>query len=108
MYHRLSTVDLLISLEVAVRNRPHLAMVRTFLEYRRIKRGTQVVRETTDYVDAAQTTENRVVPDAAFILENTVTKRRALFFIEMDMATERIVSYVLADSRYTLHEKLST
>jgi hypothetical protein len=107
MYHRLATVDLLISLEVAVRNRPHLAMVRTFLEYRRIKRGTQVVRETTDYVDAAQTTENRIVPDAAFILENTVTKRRALFFIEMDMATERIVSYVLADSRITLHYKLS-
>ncbi len=35
MFHRLRTVDLLISAEVAVRARSHLSMVRTFLEYRR-------------------------------------------------------------------------
>src|SRR5207245_1902750 len=44
---------------------------------------------------------------AAFILENRDTKKRALFFLEMDMATERIVSYVLRDNRITLHYKLS-
>lgn len=107
MYHRLRTVDLLIALEVAVRNRPRLSLVKTFLEYRRVKRGTQIVRETTDYVDTAEIAENRIVPDAAFILENRVTRKRALFFLEMDMATERIVSYVLRDSRITLHYKLS-
>jgi hypothetical protein len=107
MYHRLRTVDLLIALEVAVRKRAHLAIVKTFLEYRRVKRGTQIVRETTDYVDTAEVAENRIVPDAAFILENRETKKRALFFLEMDMATERIVSYVLRDSRITLHYKLS-
>ena len=32
MYHRLRTVDLLISLEVAVRNRPRLTVVNTFLD----------------------------------------------------------------------------
>ena len=47
------------------------------------------------------------ITDAAFILENRETHRRALFFLEMDMATERIVSYVLRDSRITLHYKLS-
>jgi hypothetical protein len=107
MYHRLRTVDVMISAEVAVRNRPHLSMVRTFLEYRRIKRGTKVTRETTDYVDKAETAENRIVPDAAFILENIDTHRRALFFVEMDMATERIVSHITRDSRITLHYKIS-
>lgn len=107
MYHRLRTVDVLISAEVAVRNRSHLAMVKTFLEYRRVKRGSQIARETTDYVDTLETADNRIVPDAAFILENRHTKKRALFFLEMDMATERIVSYVLRDSRITLHYKLS-
>src|SRR3954453_13144388 len=42
MYHRLHTVDMLISAEIAVRNRPHLSMVRTFLEYRRVKRDNHV------------------------------------------------------------------
>ena len=32
MYHRLRTVDLMIALEVAVRARPHLSLVKTFLE----------------------------------------------------------------------------
>jgi hypothetical protein len=32
MYHRLATVDLMLSAELAVRARPHLSMVRTFLE----------------------------------------------------------------------------
>jgi hypothetical protein len=99
MYHRLRTVDLMISAEVAVRSRPHLSMVRTFLEYRRVKRGTRVARETTDYVDKEETAENRIVPDAAFIMENIDTKRRALFFVEMDMATERIVSHITRDNR---------
>src|SRR5215212_2749719 len=52
MYHRLATVDLLIALEMAVRKRPHLALVQTFLEYRRVKCGNQIVHETSDYVDA--------------------------------------------------------
>lgn len=107
MYHRLRTVDLMISAEVAVRERPHLTMVRTFLEYRRVKRGTHVSRETTDYVAAEETTENRIVPDAAFILENIETKKRALFFVEMDMATERIVSRITRNDRITLHYKIS-
>jgi protein involved in plasmid replication-relaxation len=92
MYHRLRTIDLLIALEVAVRNRPHLSIVQTYLEYRRIKRGSQIICETMDYVDALETPENKIIPDAAFILENTETSRRALFFLEMDMATERIIT----------------
>ena len=75
MYHRLRTVDLMIAAEVAVRAREHLSMVRTFLEYRRVKRGTHVARETTDYVAAEEITENRIVPDAAFVMENIETEQ---------------------------------
>jgi hypothetical protein len=107
MFHRLHTVDLMIAAEVAIRNRPKLTMVKTFLEYRRVKRDNSIAKETTDYVGAERITENRIVPDAAFIIENIETKKLALFFIEMDMATERIVSYITRDSRITLHHKFS-
>jgi Replication-relaxation len=70
MYHRLRTVDLMISAEVAVRSRSRLSMVATFLEYRRVKRGTRVERETTDYVAKEETSDTRIIPDAAFIVEN--------------------------------------
>jgi hypothetical protein len=105
MYHRLRTVDLLISLENAVRNRPRLIVVKTFLEYKRVPKGSLFVRETADYVDAIESTENALVPDAAFILENRETNKRALFFLEMDMATERIVSTGKLETRLSLHYK---
>src|SRR3954447_23153986 len=107
MYHRLRTVDLMISAECAVRARPQLSMVRTFIEYRRMKRGSHIVRETTDYVAQEETNETRIVPDAAFVMENIESKKRALFFDEMDMATERIVSRITPDDRITLHHKIS-
>ena len=47
-----------------------------------------------------------VIPDGSFQLalpDGSVHP----FFVEMDMATERVVSYVLRDGRMTLHYKLS-
>ena len=64
MFHRLRTVDLMIAVEVAVRSRPHLSILKTFLEYRLVKRGTRLFRETTDFIASEETTENRIVPDA--------------------------------------------
>src|SRR5688500_238251 len=107
MFHRLRTVDLLISLEVAVQKRPPLTLRNTFLEYRRIKRGNQIIHETTDYVDAQETADTKIIPDAAFILENRQTGKRALFFLEMDMATERINSLLLRNHKASLHHKFS-
>jgi hypothetical protein len=48
MSHRLCLLDLIISLELSVRRLPHLSLVETFLEYRRVT-GTKR-RETADYV----------------------------------------------------------
>ena len=107
MYHRLRTVDLLIALEVALRKRAHLSLVQTFLEYRRVKQGNHIVHETMDYVDSIESAENKIIPDGAFILENVQTKKRALFFIEMDMATERINTASIFSKQSSLHRKFS-
>ncbi len=40
------------------------------------------------------------------MLENVETGRRALFFVEMDMATERIVAKISHDKRITLRHKI--
>src|SRR5215210_7032241 len=37
MYHRLRIIDLMISAECAIQNRPHLRMVQAFLSYRMAK-----------------------------------------------------------------------
>jgi hypothetical protein len=106
MFHRLRTVDLLIAAEIAVRGRAHLSLMQTFLEYRMVKRGNRLQRETTDFVGREETSENRIVPDAAFVLENVETGQRGLFFLEMDMATERIVTQITHDKRITLRYKV--
>jgi Replication-relaxation len=105
MYHRLRLLDLLIALEVQVRDRPHLNLAKTFLEYRRTRRGGRIARETTDFVAPEETPENRLIPDAAFVLENIESGRRGLFFLEMDMATERIdnIRRALSDLPEKLH-----
>jgi Replication-relaxation len=107
MYHRLHTIDLMVAAEVAVRGRPNLSMVRTFIEYRRVKRAGRLFRETADLVAPEDTPDNRIIPDAAFVLENVETGRRALFFVEMDMATERVVSLITRDRRITLHHRIT-
>src|SRR4051812_40756348 len=73
MYHRLRLLDLLISLEVQVRHRPHLNLVKTFLEYRRVRREGRIARETTDYVADVETPEHRIIPDGggSFLLKWT-------------------------------------
>lgn len=105
MYHRLRLLDLVIALEVAVRQLPHIRLVKTFIEYRRVK--PTHARETTDFVSDAETPDNRIVPDGAFILENYTTGRRALFFIEMDMGTERIATKTSRDTSATIIRKLT-
>jgi hypothetical protein len=106
MYHRLRLIDLVMALERDVRSRGHLHLLRTWVEYRRTRRGGRLARETTDFVAAEETPENRIIPDAAFILENVESGRRGLFFLEMDMATERIVTHISHDRRLTLRFKI--
>jgi hypothetical protein len=103
MYHRLRLLDCFIALEVGVKARTHLEINRTFLEYLRIK-GTYA-RETTDHVAAPEISANRIVPDGAFILENREKDRSGLFFVEMDMGTERVTAPRSSDHRATIRGK---
>jgi hypothetical protein len=104
MYHRLKILDCFIALETQLRAVPHVRLVQTFLEYRR-RQGTQY-RETMDYVAEPESSATRIVPDGAFILENTETGRRALFVLEVDMGTERVTVRSSKEERATLYRKL--
>jgi hypothetical protein len=46
--------------------------------------------KTTDYIAEPHTSANRIVPDSVFILESREKDRSGLFFVEMDMGTERV------------------
>jgi hypothetical protein len=107
MYHRLRIIDCLVALEIALRTRPHLQMVKVFVEYRMVKRGGVMVRETTDFVADEQMSANKLVPDAVYILENSETQKRAIFFVEADMGTEQLTSRIPRDARSTIHYKLT-
>jgi|tagenome__1003787_1003787.scaffolds.fasta_scaffold20830259_2 hypothetical protein len=107
MYHRLKIIDMLIAIELALHTRPHLQMVNVFVEYRMVKRGGVMVRETTDFVADEQVSANKLVPDAVYILENSETQKRAIFFVEMDMGTEQLTSRIPRDARSTVHYKLT-
>jgi Replication-relaxation len=75
------------------------------LEYRMVKKGSFVVRETMDFVANDEVSENKLVPDAAVVLENCETNRRRLYFLEIDMGSERIVSRSAGDTRSTIKYK---
>ena len=105
MYHRLRLLDLMVALEVQIREFPHVQLVKTFIEYRRHK-GTYS-RETTDFVAEPELPEHRIIPDGAFVLENTETERRGLFFLEMDMGTERIATKSSKNTQATVLAKLA-
>jgi len=92
MYHRLATLDVMMALERDCRHLTRYRLARTMVEYRREKIGRQWQRETTDYVDKPEIPENRIVPDAGFILENIETSKRALFLIEVDCGTEQLTT----------------
>ncbi|MEW9920312.1 replication-relaxation family protein [Marimonas sp. MJW-29] len=106
MYHRLATLDALIALEVGVIARPHIQVAETFIEYRQRKVNQSWRPETSDYVADARTPENRIIPDAGFILENVESGKRALFFLEIDMGTERITSKLGHGQRFSVHHKI--
>jgi len=93
MAHRMATIDLVLAAEAGVREITNYRLVRCFHEYRRTRRGRgQLQPETSDYVAKPFGAETRIVPDAAFILENMDTGNRGLFFIETDRGTERLTS----------------
>ena len=106
MYHRLATLDALVAVEVGGHKRPHIEVTETFIEYRQTKRKNTWQPETADFVAEEQTPENRIIPDAGFILENIESRKRALFLLEIDMGTERITSKLAHGQRFSVQHKI--
>ena len=110
MAHRLATIDLLLAAEEGLHAHARYRLVATFHEYRREKKGRHGDQpETSDFVAEEEVSENRIVPDAAFILENLETGTRGLFFIETDRGTERLSrgspgGYSISD-KFRLYER---
>lgn len=103
MEHREKLIDCMIALEVGVRARPYLDLVRVMLEYKMTtteEHGTQ--RETTDWFG----NNERIIPDAAFILRDLRDKLPRLYLFEVDMGTETITSQIRKDASYTLEHRL--
>ena len=92
MYHRLATLDVMMALERDSANLENYRLAKTLVEYRREKINNRWQRETTDYVAEGQRSEDKIVPDAGFVLENVETQARALFLIEVDCGTERLTT----------------
>jgi len=101
--HRIRIIDCILALEWAVLSRPQLTLQKILLEYRRVRGSAE--RETTDYVAEPRIPDNRIVPDGVFVLENRESGRRGLFFLEVDMGSERITSPVSRDPRATIRGK---
>lgn len=90
MFHRLATLDALVALERDCDELQHYRLVRTLVEYRREKQGREWRRETTDFVADPPLAENKIVPDAGFVLEHIPSGKRVLRLMEIDCGTERL------------------
>lgn len=92
MFHRLDTLDALAALERDCLSLRAYRLAKTLVEYRREKHGREWRKETTDFVTDPPIAENKIVPDAGFVLEQTETGDRALFLMEIDCGTERLTT----------------
>jgi len=98
MFHRLKIIDCFLALELAVTRYEQLEIVKTLLSYRRVPKTLS--RETTDTIDGI-----RIVPDGVCILRNHETGNSGLFFLEVDMGTERLTAPKSRDQRSTIKGK---
>jgi len=97
LLHTLQLNDLRIAFELACKNSARVNMVGFIPEYRAvvdekglIKRVVEDVAMARDQDGSGQ--EKRFIPDAVTCLENPANKKKILLFIELDLATEKLVS----------------
>jgi len=101
MAHRVGTIDLLVAAETALYDDPSYALRHTLHEYRRVKLGRTLVPETADQIAAGS--DARIVPDGAFVIENQLSGKRGLYFVECDRGNERIAT--AQETAYSILEK---
>ena len=89
MAHRDATVEIMMALERDVARLPKYD-VTTLLECRKRRIGDRLVGETEDYVAEPKIAENKIIPDAGFVLRNITTGKSALFLVECDLGNTTI------------------
>ena len=97
MAHRDATITIMMALERDVARLDNYE-VTTLVECRKRLVGGRTVGETEDYVAEPKRSENKIIPDAGFVLRNIKTGKRALFLIECDRGTTTI------DAAFADHE----
>ena len=107
MYHRMATLDVLASLERDFQTVEGYRRIGTLVEYRREKKGLRWRTETTDYVADPASSQNKIVPDAGFVIEQKQSGKRALFLIEVDCGTTQLTSLLPEADVKTFTEKLA-
>ena len=106
MYHRMARLDVLMALESEFKALEESELPATFIEYRREKQGKNWIGETTDFVALPERAENKIVPDAGFVIENAESGNRALFLVEVDLGTERQLTAVADAVRQSFRYKI--
>lgn len=87
MPHRLASVDIFLALQNAMRKSSIAYIQHAGFDFRTIEAETGRRKETTDFLDRAQT--KKIIPDAAFhVLRQD--GHEALLFLETDMGTEGV------------------
>ena len=107
MYHRLATLDVLSYVERDCGALRDYRLVGTLVEYRREKVGRRWRKETTDYVADSTDPIDKIIPDAGFALEHCASSKRALFLVEVDLGTTRLITTQPADEVATFTAKLA-
>ena len=85
-------MKVLACLERDVRKQLGYELVDTLVEYRRERIDNRWRKETTDFVNSVSNPENKIVPDAGFVLRYVENGQRALFLIEVDRGTMRLTT----------------
>lgn len=107
-YHNLSLIDCFLTLESQIAATGKYRLFKVFSENKieRLK-GGGTRTETTDFLDDTQSSDSRIIPDGAFILERLEDAKRFLFFLEFDNGTETIESKLSANFHKTVQHKFS-
>lgn len=105
--HMLGLNDLRIAFEQACGSSDGIKLVEFIPEYKGVRRlDGRPGRAVEDSVAVREGvgTEGILIPDAVICLGNTATGKQALFFLELDLGTEKLVS--LGRGHYSLLKKM--
>ena len=107
-YHNLALIDCFLAIEKQVAGTGKYRLFKVFSENKieRLK-GGGTRTETTDFLDDTQSSDSRIIPDGAFVLERLEDEKRFLFFLEFDNGTETIESKLPANFHKTVQYKFS-